>query len=206
MIAQGPPPRASSAPVLASPAVSSPARLCLVWLAVAASQAAAQTPPRRTAAALDAVPTVAAVAGSGPATEITFAWTTAAAAAGDQPIPAAAFRPLNRFELLSRRRVAPAFVRERAPELSAERLVVVAVDARGREVAWQQVPDPRIIRAEAAGPTAALTGEVFYRPAAQLVVTLPDGLAAAVVRVFEARWNGTEYLLEPLAELPWEAR
>lgn len=179
--------------------------LCFLLLAVTVSPAAAQTPARTAAAALSAVPTVAAVAGPGMATEVTFTWTTTAAA-GDQLIPSNDFRPLNRFEPLARRRVAPAFVRERAPELSAERLVVMAVDAAGRDVAWQQMSDPRIVRAEATDPGQPIDGRILFRPQAELVVTLPDALAATAVRVYAPRWNGTEFLLELLGELPWAAR
>ena len=180
-------------------------RVCPVLLAVTVSVAAAQTPGRSAAAALSAVPTLASVAGSGLATEVTFTWTTTAAP-GDQLIAATDFQPLNRFEPLARRSVAPAFVRERAPELSDDRLVVMAVDAAGREVAWQQVYDPRIVRAEASDLGQPINGQTLFRPRADLVVTLPDALAAAAVRVFAARWNGTEFLLELLGELPWTPR
>lgn len=179
--------------------------LCPLLLAVSVSLASAQTPARGATATLSAVPTVAAVAGAGLATEVTFSWTTTAAV-GDQPIPANDFRPLNHFEPRARRTVVPAFVRERAPELSAERLVVMAVDAAGRNLAWQQVHDPRIVRAEASDPGQPINGQTLFRRQAELVVTLPADLAATAVRVFAPRWNGTEFLLELLGELPWEAR
>jgi len=38
--------------------------------------------------------------------------------------------------------------RERDPQLSMNRLVVVSSDAVGREIDWRIVPDPRLIREE----------------------------------------------------------
>ena len=39
-------------------------------------------------------------------------------------------------------------VRERDPQWSEYELVVVALDAEGRETSWQKVRDPRVLRSE----------------------------------------------------------
>ena len=53
-------------------------------------------------------------------------------------------------------------------------LVVVALDAEGRETSWQKVRDPRVLRSEQPGPTGELQGEIFYRAETELVVVVPD--------------------------------
>jgi hypothetical protein len=151
------------------------------------------------------VPPVAAVADSATATELTIRW-VAGASANNDPVPAQDLSPVNQFELMSRRSVSTNFVRERAPELARERLVIVAIDASGREVAWQQVLDPRIVRAELPGPTGELRGQTLYRPVADLVVAFPDSLSVAALRVYEVRWNGSEFVLDPLGEVAAGAR
>jgi hypothetical protein len=176
--------------------------LCGVVLAATPT---AQTTTRRAASSLSGVPHVASVAVGTGATELTIRWTVTDSA-GDEPVPGRDLRPLNQFALLTRRAVTPAFVRERAPQLNAGRLVVLTVDASGREVAWQQLLDPRIVRAETPGPTGELTGQTLYRPVTELMVTLPDALAAVAVRVYEVQWNGAEFLLQQLGEVAVGAR
>lgn len=178
--------------------------MALVVVACSANSFA-QIPPRRAALLVGNVPPVAAVAGGSAATELTIRW-VAADAPADEPIPARDFRPVNQFEVVARRSVMPGFVRERAPQLSRERLVVVAVDATGREVAWQQVADPRIVLSESAGPGLELSGQTLYRPLTELVVALPDALATAAIRVYEARWTGSEFVLDGLGEIAVGAR
>ncbi len=149
---------------------------------------------------LSVVPNVTHLAAPGTATEVTIKWNVAANA-GDEPIPIRDLKPLNQFEVVSRRRLAADFVRERAPQLSTERLVVITVDISGREVAWQQVPDPRIVRAETPGPSLELSGQTLYRPVTELVVTLLDALSPAAIRVYEVQWNGTEFVLHELGQV-----
>ena len=177
---------------------SSSAVLVLVATTVIASAQTSST--RQAAAVIGAVPNVSAVSEAGPASELTIRWNVAQNPT-DEPVPAADLRPLNQFQVMARRTVTPGFVRERAPQLSTEHLVVTAVDASGREVAWQQVKDPRIIRAETPGANMELSGQKLYRPVTELVVAVPDVVAAVAIRVYEVQWNGTEFVLHELGEI-----
>lgn len=178
-----------------------PSHLAALALAVIGTVASAQVPALRSAASVtDAVPNVSAVIDAGSATAITIRWNVSESLTGD-PLPPGDVRPLDQFQVLARRPVAPGFVRERAPQLSVERVVVIAVDASGREVAWQHVADPRIVRAETPGPTLELSGQTLYRPVAELLVTLPDAIAAVAIRVYEVQWNGTEFVLREIGEV-----
>ena len=167
--------------------------------------ALAQTSTRQATPLLDSIPNMALVADAGAATELMIRWNVAESV-GDDPIPAADVRPLNQFQVVSRRSVTPALVRERSPQLSPERLIVVAVDASGREVAWQQLQDPRIVRAETPGPTLELSGQILYRPVTELLITIPDALGSVAVRIYQVRPNGADWLLESLGEIAIAAR
>ena len=91
-------------------------------------------------------------------------------------------------------------VRERDPQWSEHELVVVALDAEGRETSWQKVRDPRVLRSEQPGPTGELQGEIFYRAETELVVVVPDA-ATASLHVYETRWNGSQFVLRPLGQI-----
>lgn len=172
----------------------------LVMVATGVMASAQTSPARQAAAVIGAVPNVSAVSETGPASELTIRWNVAQNAT-DEPLPAGDLRPLNQFQVMARRAVTPAFVRERAPQLSTDHLVVTAIDVSGREVAWQQVKDPRIVRAETPGANMELSGQKLYRPVTELIFSLPDALAAVAIRVYEVQWNGTEFVLQELGEI-----
>jgi hypothetical protein len=75
--------------------------------------------------------------------------------------------------------------------------VIVSADAGGRETSWQRIQDPRIVRAELPGPTGELSGEVLYRPEVELVAMVPDA-ATTDLHVYEAYWNGEQFVLRRL--------
>lgn len=164
------------------------------------------TPARRAAAVIASVPALAAAADAGPVSELTINWRIANSAT-DEPRLARDIAPIHQFQMTSRHESGSGgLVRERAPQLSTEYLVVIAVDAGGRELSWQHIRDPRIVRAETPGANGTLTGQTLYRPVAELMVTVPDALATAVVRIYEVQWNGTEFILQMLGEVAMVAR
>ena len=100
------------------------------------------------------------------------------------------------FVLLEQRVVAGGLRRERFPQLSYDRLVVVVQDAAGRELDWRLVQNPGIVRAEAPGPDGHLQGRVIKVNHAELSIAIPDVEGAHRVYLYLPRWTGTEYLLE----------
>lgn len=110
------------------------------------------------------------------------------------------------FALLEQRVVPGALRRERFPQLSYDRLVVVVQDAAGRELDWRLVPNPAILRAESPGPDGRLEGEIIEVDIAELSIAIPDISGADRVNIYRPRWTGTEYLLDPFGEVrlsPW---
>ena len=97
--------------------------------------------------------------------------------------------------ILNQRRVPGSPARERNPELSQNHLYVVALRKDGSEIAQVIVLDPRIIRAEIADPTGALTSQTFIREVAAFPLVLPDDSAFAALEIYKPQWTGTDWLL-----------
>lgn len=168
----------------------------LIW-ATLAGVASAQV-ERPAAALAAAMPSAAAVAGTGELTALHVRWQVGDGAA-DGLVRPADLVPVNAFEVAGRTAVRGPLVRERDPQWSEEELVVVALDAAGRETSWQKVRDPRVLRSEQPGPTGELQGEIFHRLETELVVAVPDATTTAL-RVYETRWDGVQFVLRPLGQ------
>jgi hypothetical protein len=103
----------------------------------------------------------------------------------------------SRTFTLTNRRVAVGRLRnERRPELSADRLVVVSLDEAGRELDWRLVPNPRIVRLEAPGANGLLTGRTIEQDVLDLEVAVARLPGLRLLRIYQPRWSGTEYLLD----------
>ena len=127
------------------------------------------------------------------------------ATVGAEPDAVRAAQP-RMFALLEQRVVPGALRRERFPQLSYDRLVVVVQDGAGRELDWRLVPNPAILRAESPGPDGRLQGEIIEVDIAELSIAIPDVSGADRVDIYRPRWTGTEYLLDPFGEVrlsPW---
>lgn len=105
------------------------------------------------------------------------------------------------FALLEQRVVPGGLRRERFPQLSYDRLVVVVQDAAGRELDWRLVPNPGIVRAEAPGPDGRLRGGTIEVDSVELSIAIPDVAGADLVYIFRPRWTGVEYLLDPVGQV-----
>jgi len=181
--------------------------LLVLLLAVLVGQGQSSAiPPARTEASVRSLPTFATAAKGNGQAEVTIRWVVTPGQ-GNAALPGALITPgpnpeTNQFEVLRRRGVNEAPVRERNPQLAVDELVIVAVGDRGDELAWQHVKDPRIVRSEQPGPDGVLRGQVFFRPEAELVVHLPDAVTAARVLVYSVEWNGTRFVLRGLGSIP----
>ena len=129
--------------------------------------------------------------------ELTIRWIVATTGAPNPP-PGGVIVQSDQFDVVRRRSVEWGGVRERDPQLSPEELVIVALGADGGELGWQKIKDPRIVRAESPGLDGTLTGQILHRPLTEIVVTLPVGMPATALRVYETQWTGAEFVLQAL--------
>lgn len=122
------------------------------------------------------------------------------ATAGAEPGAASTAQP-RMLALLEQRVVPGSLRRERFPQLSYDRLVVVVQDAAGRELDWRLVPNPGIVRADAPGPDGRLQGGTIEVDGVELSIAIPDVAGADRVYIFRPRWTGAEYLLDPFGQV-----
>ena len=102
----------------------------------------------------------------------------------------------DRLMLIEQRRLEGGLPRDRQPQLSYDRLVVVVERADGTEIDWRIVPNPRILRGEWSGPDGTLTGGVYTREA-DLWIAIPDFSDVAGISLYRPDWTGDEFFLEP---------
>lgn len=96
--------------------------------------------------------------------------------------------------------------RERRPELSADRLVVVVLDQHGAELDWRLVVNPSVVRAEWAGADGQFVAGTAPAIASELWLTIPDLPGAASLRIYEPRAGDAGFTLALAAELALVAR
>ncbi|TAK12162.1 MAG: hypothetical protein EPO35_11635 [Acidobacteria bacterium] len=130
--------------------------------------------------------------------ELLIRWTatTTPARGGLQGVPA------ERLLVLQEQPGIGVLRRERSPQITEDQLVVVQRSADGAALDWRLVKNPRIVRAEVPGPDGKLTGRIVERESAEMLITLPDLPAATRLSVYQPHWNGTEYLLDLVGEVP----
>jgi hypothetical protein len=108
------------------------------------------------------------------------------------------FRAAALFAVVERRHASGAPPRQRALELSANQLLIVAVDRLGRDRQRLLLPDPRLVRAEWPDPTGQLQGVVLHRANAEFFLPVPDDPAISELRVYHPRWTGNAFDLDLL--------
>lgn len=85
--------------------------------------------------------------------------------------------------------------KQRSAELSPTQVVVVALDSEGRMRWCGLVADPRLLRAEAAGPGGELSGRIIYRESAEFAVRYPDDESIKEIRLYHPDWDGQKFSL-----------
>jgi hypothetical protein len=95
-----------------------------------------------------------------------------------------------------------ALPRPRSLELSPTQLFIAAVDATNKLRWWTIIPDPRVVRAETQTATGELRGEDYRLANVTLVVAFPDDPEIANVRFYHPVWNGTDFDLKLLTNVP----
>ena len=110
--------------------------------------------------------------------------------------------PIQRFAVARSRQLSGPPPRQRSLELSAESLVVVAMDAEGYEIYRVVVPDPRWVRAEDFSPTGEITSsKKYYRSGGEFPVVVPDDARIVKLKILQPRWTGADFVLELLGEV-----
>ena len=131
--------------------------------------------------------------------ELRLEWSRAGASgAGDGATQA--------FTLVDERVVSGALRRERRPQLSYDRLVVVVRDSLGQELDWRIVQNPAILRAEVPGPDGRLTGRIIEFDDVELFLAIPNIATADHIQVYLPHWTGTQYMLDSLVRVPLRNR
>lgn len=95
-----------------------------------------------------------------------------------------------------------ALPRQRSLELSPTQIFIAGLDAANKLRWWSIVPDPRIVRSETQSPTGEMRGEDYYVSNVTLVVAFPDDPEIANLRFYRPVWNGTDYDLKLLTNVP----
>jgi hypothetical protein len=129
--------------------------------------------------------------------EVTIRWTAYPGPADDLRSVAAS-QAVNHLRVIDYRTARGSLPLQRNPRLSASQLVVVALDSSGRELGWQLIPDPRIVRAEFPGPSGELTAAVLHRAETDFLLVLPHGNAIAAVKILQPVWTGSSVVVETL--------
>jgi len=109
--------------------------------------------------------------------------------------------PPATFTTLERRRAAGTLMRHRSLDLASDQIVISGLNAAGVEIYRGVMADPRILRAEAPGPTGELAGRVLYRAATEFLVDLPDDPALTEVKLYHPRWTGTAFALDLIVSI-----
>lgn len=174
------------------------AALCgaAILLATVTAHGQGQPDATRRAADLTAIP----IAAAASTQELTIRWTPYPGAAAAVVSPTAA-APAGALLLVDRRAVPGDLPRQRNPQLSSDQLVAITIDSTGRELDWQLVKDPRVIRAESPGADGQLSGQVLHRTDVEFLLTMPAGTTGTAVRIYEPAWTGAEFLLRYLGAI-----
>jgi hypothetical protein len=114
--------------------------------------------------------------------------------ASAEPSPSAA----RTFALAGERRLPGRIRRERNPQLSSDRLVVVVRDGEARELTWQIVLNPWMVRLETPDASGLLSGRTFETRDQPWTLAVPDLVEARSITIYEPRWTGSEYELDPI--------
>lgn len=106
----------------------------------------------------------------------------------------------NAVTVRSQKRSPATPLRHRNPELSAQDLVVVSINAAGAETSRTIIRDPRIVRAETgAAPGQLKPREFLYRNEVTFSVLVADPSAVAV-KLYKPRWTGKAFVLDLIGE------
>ncbi len=92
---------------------------------------------------------------------------------------------------------------DRTFDLSAHQILVVAMDKSYSLLWWKLILDPRLLRSETSSGTGELTrSEDYYRSQVDFELDYPDDRTITELRFYHPVWNGENFDLELLSNLP----
>lgn len=92
--------------------------------------------------------------------------------------------------------------RERSVELSANQILIAALDQNAGLRWWRLLLDPRLVRSEVPDPAGGIHGENYYLPKVDFVVECPEDSAIRELRFYHPTWTGERFRLTLLSTLP----
>jgi hypothetical protein len=132
--------------------------------------------------------------------DVRIRWDAYAGAPGPLVSPGT-YPATNLFTLLERRQIAGELKPRRDRQPSADQIVVTALDVQGQEIDRYLIPDPRLLRSEAPGPTGELSGVLLHRAYTEIRLVIADDPAIAELRFLQPRWTGTQFVFDLLGSV-----
>jgi hypothetical protein len=111
-------------------------------------------------------------------------------------------QPAQTLTVLSRNAGRGSLQRQRSLELSEEQVLVVGVGAEDQMRWWTLIADPRLRRAEIAGPNGELSGQTIILGETDFTVSYPADLSITELRFYHPHWTGTRFTLESIGATP----
>jgi hypothetical protein len=132
--------------------------------------------------------------------EVRIRW-DAYAGAPDPLVVPGTYPATNLFTLLERRQIAGELRQRRDRDPSGDQIVVSALDVHGQEIDRYLIRDPRLLRAEAPGPTGELSGVLLHRANTEIWLVIAADPAIAELRFLQPRWTGTQFVFDLLGSV-----
>lgn len=111
-------------------------------------------------------------------------------------------QPAQTLTIMGRSNGRGSLQRQRSLELSEEQLLIVAVGAGSEMRWWTLVADPRLRRAESAGPNGELSGQTIILDETDFTVSYPADISITELRFYHPHWTGTRFTLESIGSTP----
>jgi hypothetical protein len=105
------------------------------------------------------------------------------------------------FDVTGTRSEAGSINLRRTVELSTTQIFIAMLDGSSRLVWFDQLPDPRVVRAEFPDERGMLQGETIYRMSANMLVTVPADRGVRSLRFYHPAWNGETFELSLMGTL-----
>ena len=109
--------------------------------------------------------------------------------------------PTQSVTVIEQRRATGPPPRQRNPELSSDKLVVVGIHRDGRELTRAIVKDPRLVRGETASPSGELTSKRMYQQVVEFSVVILDDPKISTIKIYHPRWTGSKFILDLIGEV-----
>jgi hypothetical protein len=135
--------------------------------------------------------------------ELEVRWKTPdKSAASDSPGAEAQGQPAQTLSVMGLNAGRGSLPRQRSLELSEEQVLVVAVGVENEMRWWTLMADPRLRRAETAGPNGEISGQTVILSETDFTVSYPADISITELRFYHPHWTGTRFTLESIGSTP----